>query len=343
MDITVLDALDRRIVAALVIHPRATWPEIGRAVNASEATVSRRAARILSSGEVHVSATLDVFATGRGVPVFIRIRCRAGKATEVANTLATWPNVRFVTLVSGASDCLAEVVVGDREDLLTLTMVQLPSVDGVVGSSSEVVLCRFATGVGWNPRLLEPAAVEALRATRTDRWDQAHPVALAPPLSDVDEKIAAALTENSRISWKELADRAGVMQSTVRRRATNLFRSGALRLRTVVEPEALGLPVTTFLWLRVDPRRVNDVVNRLTGHPAVLLLAATAGEHNMCAEVAVARYEDLHSFLTGTMGALDAVRDVDVTLGLRTLKRASIVRPWFPRSSATPAAGPGHG
>lgn len=33
-------------------------------------------------------------------------------------------------------------------------MVQLPQVDGVVGSSSEVVLCRFATGVGWNPQLM---------------------------------------------------------------------------------------------------------------------------------------------------------------------------------------------
>jgi DNA-binding Lrp family transcriptional regulator len=341
MDIAVLDELDRRIVAALVIHPRASWPEVGRAVNASEATVSRRGARILSTGEVHVSASLDVFATGRGVPVFVRVRCRAGTASGVANALTTWPNVRFVSLVSGDSDCLMEAVVANRADLLTLTMVRLPRVDGVVGSSSEVVLCRFATGVGWNPRLLDPSAVETLRATRMDRWDQAHPVAPAPALSAVDEKIASAFTENSRIRWTELAERVGVMESTARRRATNLFRSGALRLRTVVEPEALGLPVTTFLWLRVDPGRVNAVARRLAGHPAVLLLAATAGEHNMCAEVAVARYEDLHAFLTGTMGALDAIRDVDVTLGLHTLKRASIVRPWF-AGAAGPTAAPGH-
>jgi DNA-binding Lrp family transcriptional regulator len=240
-------------------------------------------------------------------------------------------------------DCLVEIVVTDRADLLTLTMVQLPQVDGVVGSSSEVVLCRFATGVGWNPQLLDPPAVAALRSGRMDRWDQAQPSSPAPELSAVDERLALALTENSRIRWGELAERVGVMQSTARRRATNLFRSGALRLRTVVEPEALGLPVTTFLWLRVDPGRVNVVAQQLAGHPAVLLLASTAGEHNMCAEVAVARYEDLHAFLTRTMGALDGIRDVDVTLGLHTLKRASIVRPWFPGAAGATTDVRGHG
>jgi DNA-binding Lrp family transcriptional regulator len=336
-----MDELDLRVVAALVAHPRASWPAVGRAVNASEATVSRRAARILADERVHVAATLDVLATGRGVPVFVRVRCEPAKSVAVANALTAWPSVRFVALVSGAADCLVELVAGDRNDLLALTLVRLPELDGVVGSSSEVVLRRFTTGVGWDPGLLAPDAVAALRAGRLDRWDRAQPTEPAPPLTPVDEVLAAALAENGRMRWRELAARAGVMESTARRRVENMCRSGALRLRTVVEPETLGRPVTAFLWLRVDPRRVDAVADELARRPEVLLLCSTAGEHTMCGEVAVAQYSDLHRFLTDTLGAIAGIRDVDVTLGLRTLKRASIVRPWFPTPRDGAAVAPG--
>jgi DNA-binding Lrp family transcriptional regulator len=149
----------------------------------------------------------------------------------------------------------------------------------------------------------------------------------------VDEALATALAEDGRMRWRELAGKAGVVEHTARARVENMCRSGALRLRTVVEPETLGFPVTAFLWLRVDPHRVDAVAEELASHPAVLLLCATAGEHTMCGEVAVAEYSDLHRFLTGTLGAIAGIRDVDVTLGLRTLKRASIIRPWFPVST----------
>ncbi|MDT7727595.1 MAG: hypothetical protein QOI21_4171 [Actinomycetota bacterium] len=333
-----MDELDLRVVAALIAHPRASWPTVAKAVNASEATVSRRAARILSSELVHVAATLDVLATGRGVPVFVRVRCEPAKTVSVANALTGWSSVRFVSLVSGAADCLVELVATDRNDLLDLTLVRLPELDGVIGSSSEVVLRRFTTGVGWDPGLLDAEAVAALRADRFDRWDRAQPTELAPPLTEVDEVLVAALAEDGRMRWRELATRAGIMESTARRRVENLCLTGALRLRTIVEPETLGLPVTAFLWLRVDPRRVDAVAEELARHPAVLLLCATAGEHTMCGEVAVAEYSDLHRFLTGTLGGIAGIRDIDVTLGLRTLKRASIVRPWFP-GPVTPQKG----
>jgi DNA-binding Lrp family transcriptional regulator len=325
-----MDDLDRLVVAALIVNPRASWPAIARAVETSEATVSRRATRLLASSEVKVAANLDVLATGRGVPVFVRVRCAPGAAVAVANALTDWPSVRFVSLVSGAADCLVELVAVDRSHLLELTMLRLPKLPGVTGGSSEVVLRRFTSGVRWNSGLLPPEKVAALRDERIDRWERSHPTELAPPLTELDETLVAALTSDGRMRWSELAAYAGVMQSTARRRVENLCRSGALRLRTVVEPETIGLTVTAFLWLRVDPQRLDEVAQRLADHPAVLLLCATAGEHNMCGEVAVADYPGLHRFLTGTLGGIAGIRDLDVTLTLRTLKRASIVRPWFP-------------
>lgn len=322
--------LDHRIITALLLSPRAGWPAVARAVNASEATVSRRAAKLFAAGTVHVTASLDILATRRGVPVFVRVRCRPGKAVDVANALTAWPNVRYVALVSGFADCLIEIVATDNDDLLRLTLLELPRLDGVDGSSSEVVLRRFTTGVRWDPGLLDRPAVAALRAQRPDRWDVAHPKAESPALSELDETLAGVLAVDGRMRWRDLAARVGVMESTARRRVTAMFDNGALKLRTVVEPARIGRPITAFLWLRADPGRVDEIAGQLVGHPAVLLLSATAGEHNIYGEVALARHADLHGFLTTTVGAIEGIRDVDITLGLRTLKRASIVDPWFP-------------
>lgn len=328
-----MDALDRRIVAALVLSPRAAWPSVAATVNASEATVARRAGRLFAAGVVHVAATLDVLATSRGVPVFVRVRCRPGRTLTVANALTEWVSVRYVALVSGSADCLIEVVATDNDDLLRLTLVDLPRLDGVDGSSSVVVLRRYTTGVGWDPGLLPPSAVAVLRALRPDRWDRAQPESTVPTLSETDEALVIALAEDGRMRWRDLAARAGVMESTARRRVAAMFGNGALRLRAVVEPEVLGLPVTAFIWLRVDPGKVDAVARRLSAHPSVLLLCATVGEHNVYGEVAAAGHAQLHAFLTETLGAIPGIRDIDVTLGLRTLKRASIVHPWFPDSS----------
>ncbi|HEY3682685.1 MAG TPA: Lrp/AsnC family transcriptional regulator [Streptosporangiaceae bacterium] len=329
-----MDALDRRIVAALLLSPRAGWPVIAAAVNASEATVSRRAARLLADRTVHATGTLDVLATGRGVPVFVRIRCRPGTAVEVANALTEWPTVRYVALVSGFADCLIEIVATDNDDLLRQTLVELPRIEGVQGSSSVVVLRRYTTGVSWDPGLLPAEAVTALRAQRPDRWDRAQPESAAPALTHTDEALVAALADDGRMRWRDLAARAGVMESTARRRVGALFTGGALRLRTVVEPATLGLRVTAFIWLRVDPGKVDQVARRLATHPAVLLLSATAGEHNIYGEIALADHAELHRFLSDHLGAITGIRDLDVTLGLRTLKRASIVNPWFPTDTA---------
>lgn len=44
----------------------------------------------------------------------------------------------------------------------------------------------------------------------------------------------------------------------------------------------------------------------------------------LCGEVALADDDALYDFLTGTVGRIAGLRDTDVTMQLRTLKRAAI-------------------
>ena len=53
------DDTDRLVAAALQVNGRASWGEIGRALDLPERTVSRRGQRLLDRGLVRVSTYVD--------------------------------------------------------------------------------------------------------------------------------------------------------------------------------------------------------------------------------------------------------------------------------------------
>src|SRR5262245_5588501 len=121
-----VDELDRLVIAALVAHPRATVAEIGRAVDSSEATVSRRLARLLRTRLVRVIGVLDMEASHRARSVFVQLRCRPGTSRRLADQLARWEEARSVKLLTGSVDCVMELVYTSNEHLLRLMVEELP-------------------------------------------------------------------------------------------------------------------------------------------------------------------------------------------------------------------------
>jgi DNA-binding Lrp family transcriptional regulator len=323
-----LDPVDQRLVAALLVHPRATWGVVAEALGIPESTVARRGQRLLSTSVVHVLGTLDVIASGRGTPVMLRVSCVPGNASHVGRDLALRKDIWVVHLLSGSVDCTAEMVVSSTAHLADLVLDDMARMPGVASTSSYVVIRRFATAHGWDAGLLTPEEVRQLRSTRVDLWSHAE---LPPPsqaeLTEVDEAVLAALQEDGRMRWTDVAARAGVMERTARRRAGELMRRGLLRMRAVIDPAVLGLNVRALLWLRVDPAHLTAVGQALAKHHAVLLLAATAGEFNLVGEIALPSHQALYEFLTTVIGPLPGVRDVDVNLELRTVKRAGEITP----------------
>jgi len=324
---------DRRLVAALLANPRATLALIGEVIGVSEATVSRRAASLFERRLVQVVGVLDKERSQRGREVLVRLRCRPGAGRRVAEALVGWEETGLVSVLGGSADCMTGLTVTSNEHLLRLIMDELPRLDGVVATSTAMVIRRFATPHGWCPPILPPAAVERLRRDRRDDWRERTPAipvgsgAEQPAdvrLTAVDEALIAALGRDGRLGWQELAQACGTMPSTARRRVASLMARGLLRLRAVVDPAVLGYPVTAYLWLRVNATHLSAAGRLLADHPAVVNIAATTGEQNLCGEVALADDDALYDFLTGTVGRIAGLRDTDVTMELRTLKRATL-------------------
>ncbi|GAA3243006.1 Lrp/AsnC family transcriptional regulator [Nonomuraea helvata] len=314
-----VDDLDRRLVAALQVSPRASWGEIGRAVGEHERTVARRLQRLISEGVVRVTAIYDDLRTGHGRPVHLHVQVRPGTAGKVAEALADRPDTRSVYALTGAADIGCELVPPSREQLHHILSAQVSEIDGVRQTQAMVVLHTFRTVAEWHAPYLSEEEVAELRP--------APPPECRPDeegLSPLEEEIAHLLAADGRIAFTTVAERLDVSVPTARRRVTSLIERRLLLPRAEVEPALLGLEVEAMLWLKVRPYGLDLVGQRLAAHPDVRYCAATSGTHSLIVQVVAAHEADLYRFMTRVVGQFDEITDSDLTLITRAYKRGHL-------------------
>ena len=115
-----LDAIDRRIVAALQADGRLTNAELAQRVGLSPSPCLRRVNRLEREGYIEgYRAMLRRDQIGLGLTVFVGVKIEGhanDKALEFENAVIAFPEVVACHIVSGEADCLLEVVVSDLDD-----------------------------------------------------------------------------------------------------------------------------------------------------------------------------------------------------------------------------------
>jgi Lrp/AsnC family leucine-responsive transcriptional regulator len=118
-------------------------------------------------------------------------------------------------------------------------------------------------------------------------------------LEDVDARIVAALAQDGRCSFTDLAERIGLSVSAVHQRVRRLERRGVITgYAATVAVEQLGLPMTAFVSLTpVDPAAPGDHPAVLAGFPEVEACYAVAGLESYIVKVRVASPSALEQLL----------------------------------------------
>src|SRR5699024_1382384 len=96
-----LEPLDRKVVAALLAHPRCRVSALATAVGTSAPTVSRRLAELFQQQLIRVVSVVDQQHVGYGFAVLLRLRCVPGASADVAQAVAQWPESGYVSVVGG--------------------------------------------------------------------------------------------------------------------------------------------------------------------------------------------------------------------------------------------------
>jgi Lrp/AsnC family leucine-responsive transcriptional regulator len=106
-------------------------------------------------------------------------------------------------------------------------------------------------------------------------------------LDERDREIVAALQEDARATYADVAQRVGLSASSVHDRVRKLERAGVIRgYRAIVDPGAIGLLITALVAATpLDPRQPDDLPDRLADFPEVEDCLSVAGEANYILKV----------------------------------------------------------
>ncbi|MGA9172539.1 MAG: Lrp/AsnC family transcriptional regulator, partial [Thermoactinomyces sp.] len=97
-------------------------------------------------------------------------------------------------------------------------------------------------------------------------------------IDDMDRQILEILLQNSRISYTDLGKQIGLSRVAVQARIQALIEAGVIeRFTTVINPVKVGIQVSAFFNIDVEPKYLEQVAEQLAKEPAVTSLYHMTG------------------------------------------------------------------
>lgn len=117
-------------------------------------------------------------------------------------------------------------------------------------------------------------------------------------LDTIDREIITALTEDGRMTIRDLADKIGMSSPSVTERIHKLEDAGAIRGYSVlVDPEVFGLGIAAHVRMRAMPGEVKRVAQMLIDTPEVVEADRVTGEDCFLAKVMAGNVLELENVI----------------------------------------------
>lgn len=127
-----IDQLDARIILDLAEHPRSGILEMSRRLGVARNTVYARLARLEDRGVITgYGPDIDLAAIGYDVQAFCTVELLQGRFAEVANELASIPEVIEIHTIAGQGDLVCKVVSTSNPGIMAIVelILAIPGVD----------------------------------------------------------------------------------------------------------------------------------------------------------------------------------------------------------------------
>lgn len=134
----------------------------------------------------------------------------------------------------------------------------------------------------------------------------------------IDELILGVLSQNSRISNTELAQKLNMSESAVRRRISNLQQSGRIRKFTVeLDDQQMS---SAIMWVSVNPAvPTSQVSSRVKSVPGVEVVYETAGQFDLAVVIKGANIVDVNKTVEG-IRRVEGVINTNTNMVLRSIR-----------------------
>jgi DNA-binding Lrp family transcriptional regulator len=332
------DEVDRQLLHALMVAPRASFRQLAAVLGVSDQTVARRYRRLAETAGLRVYGLINGQRAG-WVDWFVRLQVTPGSAQRMADILANRPDTRWVRIYSGGTEIVTSLQARTPEQRNTLFLQGLPGSRHVTAVTAQSILNVFTpveyTGYAGALSAAQLSALQEDSPRPDGREERGGVTEVGPapgtaglwaPTGSVvvraeDDPLLAELYRNGRAAVADLAAATHWHESTVRRRIDELREAGLLYFDVDVDDSLIGVRASVMFWLKVEPASLDAAGRALAAHPEIPFAAATTGTTNLAASAVFRDIRQLYVYLTTRLAELPGLQSVEVAPVIATLKR----------------------
>jgi Lrp/AsnC family leucine-responsive transcriptional regulator len=144
-----------------------------------------------------------------------------------------------------------------------------------------------------------------------------------PPmkLDDIDRRILEELHQNARISYTDLGKKIGLSRVAVQSRISALMEAGVIeRFTVVINPVKVGIQVSAFFNVDIEPKYLDEVAEKLAQEPAVTSLYHMTGPSTLHMHGIFANNQEMEKFLLDTLYKMPGIVRVETQMLLKRYK-----------------------
>ena len=143
-------------------------------------------------------------------------------------------------------------------------------------------------------------------------------------MDPIDAEIIKVLQNDGRASNAGIARKLMVSEGTVRRRLKKLVKDEFIQIIALPDPRKMGYESQALLGVQVEPDKIGDVANNLSGLTEVNWVAITTGTYDVFAWVTLSSAEALGLFLRNDVGTIPGVRKTETFVNLDKMRGHAI-------------------
>ncbi|MEM1550817.1 MAG: Lrp/AsnC family transcriptional regulator [Candidatus Bathyarchaeia archaeon] len=149
---------------------------------------------------------------------------------------------------------------------------------------------------------------------------------MEPEIDDIDREIIKALQDDARISFRKIAEKLNVSETTIFVRVKRLLERKIIkRFTAIISPEALGKKITAFILINADPKKTHGVLKTLSEMDDVYEVYDVTGSYYAIVKV---RTEDQNKLakIIDEIGLIDGVISTETAIVLRSIKEETRIK-----------------
>lgn len=140
-------------------------------------------------------------------------------------------------------------------------------------------------------------------------------------IDSTDSRIISILQKDGRASNTDIAKELDISEATVRGRIKRLIDEGFIQIVAVANPFRTGFEIAGDLYINVDMKKIDSVLDELRRIKELWYIVMTTGETNINAEFIVTTLDELHDLVYNRLSRIDGITRVDTAIIMKYIKR----------------------